>query len=151
MRMKNDKRYSLIFVLDKKENVLLINRNQSPCRGMWTGVGGKQEENETIYECAKRELAEETGITGEKLILCGEIPRIKSYLFYSLVDDLREAMKFVSLKSSSDSREGILSIKEISWCLSLDNRGVTQEAKEAIRFILGKAREKGTVYKPIKM
>ena len=150
MKMKNNT-YSLIFVFDKKENVLLINRNHSPCCGLWNGIGGKKEENETIYECAKRELAEETGITGENLILCAEIPRIKSYLFYSLVDDLRESMKFVSLKSSSDSREGIISIKKISWCLSLDNKGITQEAKEAIRFILGRIREKRKVYNSKKM
>jgi 8-oxo-dGTP pyrophosphatase MutT (NUDIX family) len=40
-----------------KQEVLLIFRN-----GKWDLPKGKQEENESIRECARRELAEETGV-----------------------------------------------------------------------------------------
>lgn len=36
-------------------------------RDKWIGVGGKFEYGETPYECAKREIAEETGLRANKL------------------------------------------------------------------------------------
>lgn len=42
--------------------VLLIQRGGNPYRGMWALPGGFMDMNETIEECARRELYEETGI-----------------------------------------------------------------------------------------
>lgn len=61
-------RYTLIFVIDKKGNVLLLNRKNNPAMGTWCGVGGHIEKDETVTECARRELFEETGISDSKNI-----------------------------------------------------------------------------------
>ena len=52
---------SLCF-LKKDNQFLLINRNKPPFMGQWNAVGGHKIETETIQECAKREVFEETGL-----------------------------------------------------------------------------------------
>ena len=54
-------KYTLCFV-KQNNNLLLLNREFAPTKGLWNGVGGKIEENETPLECAVREIFEETGI-----------------------------------------------------------------------------------------
>ena len=49
-------------VLDKL-NVLLIKRKNPPYQGFYGFPGGFLEENETIWQCALRELKEETDVT----------------------------------------------------------------------------------------
>lgn len=44
--------------------ILLIQRKNPPFKGMWALPGGFMEMNETLEECAARELQEETGISG---------------------------------------------------------------------------------------
>jgi ADP-ribose pyrophosphatase YjhB (NUDIX family) len=48
--------------------VLLIHRQSEPFAGMYSIPGGHKEKDETYEEAARRELAEETGIKGSKLI-----------------------------------------------------------------------------------
>ncbi len=42
--------------------VLLVQRGRAPRRGMWTFPGGLVELGESVYEAARRELREETGV-----------------------------------------------------------------------------------------
>lgn len=51
----------------KKLHILLIERRNNPYKGHWALPGGFMEMDETIEECASRELAEETGINGIRL------------------------------------------------------------------------------------
>ena len=48
--------------LMSKSNVLLIKRKNEPFKDCWALPGGFMEIDETLVECAKRELKEETGI-----------------------------------------------------------------------------------------
>lgn len=48
--------------LKSKSNVLLIKRKNEPFKDCWALPGGFMEIDETLVECAKRELKEETGI-----------------------------------------------------------------------------------------
>lgn len=91
--MKIEPNCILIFVIDKNENILLLNRENEPVKGTWCGVGGHIEKDETIYDCAKRELHEETGIKTNKLKLLGKYDKIKSYIFVLIVNDLKEIYK----------------------------------------------------------
>ncbi len=53
----------LVFVHDAQERQLLILREKAPNKGCWSPAGGKLEMGvgESPFECAKRELLEETG------------------------------------------------------------------------------------------
>lgn len=48
--------------LIRKDQVLLIQRAYEPFRGFWTLPGGRLEPDETIEQCAAREVREELGL-----------------------------------------------------------------------------------------
>ncbi len=56
--------------------VLLMRRNKEPNLGLWVAPGGKVEWGESPYECALRELQEETGLQGQNLIFRGLITEV---------------------------------------------------------------------------
>ena len=47
--------------------VLLAKRGKEPFKGYWSLPGGSQEAGETLEDCARRELLEETGLTALSL------------------------------------------------------------------------------------
>lgn len=47
---------------DGERCLLLVQRGRDPFAGMWAFPGGFLEENETLEQCARRELMEETGL-----------------------------------------------------------------------------------------
>ena len=56
--IENDNKYLMIHRVKKVED---INKDK------WVGVGGKFEEKETPFDCVRREIFEETGLTAGKL------------------------------------------------------------------------------------
>lgn len=52
-------------VVWRDHQVLLVRRGAPPRVGQWSLPGGRQELGETVAEAAKREVAEETGLTVE--------------------------------------------------------------------------------------
>ena len=67
----------LVFIKDKDQRLLLLKRNKTPNQGLWSPIGGKLEmaTGESPFECAIREVWEETGmsITTDDLHLFGMI------------------------------------------------------------------------------
>lgn len=60
--------------LQKNSKTLLLHRTKKKNdinEGKWIGVGGKVEQGESIHECMKREIFEETGYTAHSLHLHG--------------------------------------------------------------------------------
>lgn len=80
---------------DLKLHVLLIQRKNWPFAGMWALPGGFCDPDESIDECARRELYEETGIEDVGVTYCnvysnpGRDPRgwMISHSFYALVKE----------------------------------------------------------------
>ena len=64
-----------VLVYVKKDNkYLMLYRNKKEKdfnKGFWIAPGGKREDNESITDCAKREVYEETGLRVEKLKFLG--------------------------------------------------------------------------------
>ncbi len=61
----------LVDVIEGAESILLIERGGAPYAGSWALPGGYMEIDESLVDCARRELAEETGVTASELQLVG--------------------------------------------------------------------------------
>lgn len=67
----------VVFGFDGRSlHVLLIERGIDPCKGSWALPGGFMNIDETLEECAKRELMEETSLTDIYLEQCGAFSRV---------------------------------------------------------------------------
>lgn len=80
--------------------VLLIERKDEPCKGMWAIPGGFMNMDETTEEAALRELKEETGIELAKIEQIGAFSkvdrdprgRVITVAYYVIIDHEAEAV-----------------------------------------------------------
>ena len=95
-------------IRDQQLKLLLVQRAREPYRDMWALPGGFLDIDEDLDACAKRELEEETGISGvylEQLYTFG-VPsrdpreRVISVTYYALVPSDR-----LQLKAASDAAD----------------------------------------------
>ncbi|MFJ8353421.1 NUDIX hydrolase [Bacillus paramycoides] len=131
-------KYTICFIR-KGDNILLLNRNKKPTMGMWNGVGGKIEDNETPYEGVIRETFEETGIQLQSVTYKGNVifkekdePRDSDGMYVFLAD--LPAGLHIDTPLSTD--EGILEWKSIDWILDGDNRGVVSNLQRYLPRLL---------------
>lgn len=95
----------------------MIRKNRPACQaGMFNGIGGKFEENETIVECTLREIEEETGlnsINGDDLKYVGyyHSDDWKVYITTTIYDKLHEA------KQLTDEMLFIIDIDDFKYVL----------------------------------
>lgn len=61
----------VLVAIRKDNNILLLKRNKEPLKGYWSLVGGKLHSDESIEECAVREVKEETGMDSEFISIKG--------------------------------------------------------------------------------
>ena len=122
--------YTLVFI-NIASHIVMINRNKAPWMGMWNGLGGKIQEDETPKQSIQREIQEELGVhislndILERGILTWntfEADGQGIHLFYVELDQLDLAFPI-------QMDEGIIDLKRIDWITHLNNRGVAPNIK----------------------
>jgi 8-oxo-dGTP diphosphatase len=94
-------------VIVRKDNVVLLGRRKnSHGDGTWSFPGGHLERNESVTDCARREVLEETGL------------RIGNLSQGPYTNDIfeREAKHYVTLFVISDYESGELTVREPEKC-----------------------------------
>ncbi|GAA0134238.1 NUDIX hydrolase [Paenibacillus sp. YSY-4.3] len=120
--------------------VMLIRRRSWPFAGAWALPGGFSQEDESLYETARRELKEETGVDGHHLEYLGVYskpgrdPRgwIISHAFFALVEE----WVLEKRQSADDAQEvGLYTVKEALEDLQLafDHREILEDAYRRIQ------------------
>lgn len=128
----------VVFTADKSE-VLLIKRKNEPYKGAWAFPGGFMDMNETLEQCAYRELKEETNITVDVLYEIGVFsavdrdPRDRTVTaaYYTFVEDKDK----LNVKALDDAAE-------IEWfridnipTLAFDHKDILEKALRLINYV----------------
>ncbi len=117
----------LVYAMRDRQ-VLLLRRNKQPNLGLWIAPGGKIEIDESPHEAARRELAEETGLTAVDLTwrgLCTEVSPLPDWQWLLFIYVTRQ----FSGDLRPDLREG-----ELAW-VDLDTYFRNLPIPEADRII----------------
>lgn len=118
-------KYTICFIR-RGDSILLLNRESAPWMGMWNGVGGKIEKNETPQDCILREIAEETGLKVSEAAYKGMVTWQAAdgghaggmYAF------IVEIPYTITYETPIKRAEGILDWKKLDWILDRDNTGI---------------------------
>ncbi|WP_438448047.1 NUDIX domain-containing protein [Gorillibacterium sp. sgz5001074] len=119
--------------------VLLIQRKKWPYEGQWALPGGFSKDTESQYDCAKRELEEETGVADVHMEYFnvysqpGRDPRgwIISHAFFALVQE-----KWLADRRADDDAADVrlFPVEEaLAMDLAFDHREVLADALEKVR------------------
>lgn len=126
--------------LRKGNKILLINRNRSPFMGMWNGLGGHKEDNESAKECAIREIYEESNIKVKDVSLISistwNYDDDEIYVYVSDLDDDFDISKYPLVID-----EGIVDFKDVEWIINKQNYGVIDDLKLFISDIKGNRKQ----------
>ena len=117
----------------RDDSVLLVRRATPPNRGGWSLPGGAQEVGETVFEAARREVIEETGLVVEILGLVDVVDMIRHddegrvRFHYTLVDVLAES-------ATGDAVAGC-DVDALAWMPlgNVDRLDIWSETKRVIR------------------
>lgn len=136
--------YTLGFVI-RGDEILMLNREKSPWKGAWNGVGGKIQSDESPLECIRRELFEETGIEAN-----ADAFEDKGLLTWTDFEAIGNGLRIffvhvehdVSLPTPMKTKEGILDWKKIGWIVDLKNEGVAKNIPLFLPELLAKPEKK---------
>lgn len=125
----------LFTIRDGRLQLLLIRRAGEPFRGRWALPGGFLDIDEDLEQCAKRELAEETGVTGvylEQLYTFGRPgrdprERVISVAYYALAPSER-----LDPQPSSDAAEAAWFAIGRLPALAFDHAEIISAAQERL-------------------
>ncbi|MGD6888113.1 NUDIX hydrolase [Bacillus mobilis] len=130
-------KHTLCFI-KRNEEILMLNREYDPVKGLWNGVGGKIEKGETPLDNAIREIKEETNIEVkyDQIRFKGIIKWEDSSYFGGMYVYLIELHNEFIYHTPKKVSEGILDWKEISWILSDYNYGVGEMIPKFLSAVL---------------
>jgi 8-oxo-dGTP diphosphatase len=118
----------------------MLNRNKAPLCGVWHGVGGKLEANETPYKSVLREVYEETGLVLTHARFAGVVTWSVDEQtidgMYVYIAGLPDEEGVAALETPIDTEEGILAWKLIDWITSPDNEGVPKHVRHFLKPML---------------
>lgn len=114
------------------ERILMLHRNRPPNQGLWNGVGGKIQKNETVEESLRREVHEETGLDvhdAQDVHFAGVVswtgardPNNENRGMYAYIVEFPDLV----LSGPRETDEGRLEWKPIPWILNHANTEVTE-------------------------
>jgi len=124
---------------DRKLEVLLIQRKKWPFEGQWALPGGFSDENESMYDCARRELMEETSVADVHLEYFNVYsepnrdPRgwIISHAFFALVHE-----RYLAARKAQDDAADVrlFPVDEVlAMELAFDHGRIVRDALERVR------------------
>lgn len=127
----------LIFtLLDSRLHLALIRRGNAPYTGMWAIPGGFVQMQESLEDAARREVAEEAGVSGvflEQLYTFGDPERdprgrVITVAYYALVPAER-----LQLQADTDAAEANWFAVEELPPLAFDHEAIVQAALERLK------------------
>lgn len=120
--------YTLAF-LKRNDEILMINRVKHPWMGMWNGVGGKRQHDESALDCILREVFEETNIKvnhsnvfDRGIVTWNDQFKAFSNGLHLFLIELPNDFVYQTPKVTD---EGILDWKKFDWINQKDNIGVS--------------------------
>ncbi|MFB9827280.1 NUDIX domain-containing protein [Lederbergia wuyishanensis] len=126
-------------IIKRNNELLLLNRDSSPAKGLWNGTGGKIECNETPLECVIREVNEETSINimNFQVFYKGQVTwTVDNNDAGGFYIYLVEIPYDYSYPTPIKTDEGILDWKSIDWVLSNNNFGLGEAIPRYLPFVL---------------
>src|SRR5690606_28516373 len=117
-------KYTLCFIRQGNK-LLMLNRDSTPAKGLWNGVGGKINGDESPHDGILRETFEETGISIKNIeyrgVIRWNVDNTHSGGMHVFIAEIPADYEYVTPRKVD---EGILDWKEIDWVLSDGNLGV---------------------------
>ncbi len=120
-------------VVWRRDKVILIRRAKPPRQGQWSLPGGVQEIGETVFEAARREVLEETGLAVDVLGLLDVVDSIQRdddgrvRRHYTLVDVYARSEEGQAVAGDDAAEAAWFGLEEI------DGLGLWQETVRMIR------------------
>ena len=118
--------YTLAFI-KYQQDILMLNRIKPPWLGLWNGLGGKIQANESPMASIIRELEEEMGITFSPLdimdkgVLTWNDFEANGQGIHMFVIELKKPLSQTFPRMTD---EGILDLKSFEWIMDEMNYGV---------------------------
>lgn len=128
-------KYTICFI-KKDDHLLLLNRNKQPAMGLWNGVGGKIEANESPIEGIIRETFEETGIELKEVCYAGNVILQSNNGDEGMYVFMADLPAGTQIHTPMMTDEGVLDWKAINWILDPKNAGIVSNLKKYLPKIL---------------